>query len=73
MKRPSSAASDGVQVTCPGADPRIERLKQGVKVGQARTDDADIEFKPGPDQITKIHCTNGMLEVIARRNQMTLF
>lgn len=58
----------------PGAHPRVDRLEQGVEIGQARTDDADVELKPGPDSdFDKVPCTDGMLEIRARRNQMTFF
>lgn len=62
-----------VRVMCPGTHPHVDRLEQGVEVWQARTDDADIKFKPRPyPDFNKIRCTNARLTRLVQ-SQMTSF
>lgn len=52
-------AGAGVEVSCPDAHPCVDGLQKGVEVGQAGTDDANVQFEPRPDpDVNKIRCIN---------------
>lgn len=42
---------------CPGAHPRVDGLHQGVEIGKAGADDADVELEAGPGaDVEKARC-----------------